>query len=479
VVSTGEAALFSDCTISAAGQSGQGAGVVRVRAMYLLLEHIVVVLGVLAVAVAMILALQQRRSPQSSAAWILFIILVPYVAVPVFLVLGFRKQGRRFDPIRFSQPPQPGAGEAAGLFTRLGASAVTGGNRLVLQDDPAAAQAALDEVIAGATGRLDALLYIVADDDSGRRFVQQLAQKAASGVAVRLGIDWLGSLHRPRRDLAAFVRAGGEVRYFSPLRRLRDSGRLNLRNHRKMVIADGARVWAGGRNVGEDYLASPPGVWRDLSFTASGPVVRAYADVFSADWHMTGPAAPEPPPPPPPAGDSVLQLVPAGPDEALDALHDGLVSAIHRADRRIWLATPYFVPTEALSLSLVTAARRGVEVRLILPATSNQWTADLARGAYLHEAAQAGCRICRYGPGMMHAKAGLIDDMGWVGSANFDVRSMLLNFETALMIYDRPTVAVLERWFETLMPDCVEGAEPSGLPRRILEGIFRLGAPIL
>jgi cardiolipin synthase len=449
--------------------------------MYLLFEHFLVVLGVLAVALAMILALQQRRSPQSSVAWILFIVMVPYVAVPLFLLLGFRKQGRRFAQIRFSQQaaPEGQRREAAEMFARLGAAPVSAGNRLVLQADPASARAALDEVIGSAANRLDALLYIVADDDSGRRFVQQLAQKAAAGVAVRLGIDWLGSLRRPRRELAQFVRAGGELRYFSPLRRLRDSGRLNLRNHRKMVIADGARVWAGGRNVGDDYLTSPPGQWSDLSFTVTGPVVRDYGEVFAADWHMTGPPAPEPPEAPAPAGDGVVQLVPAGPDEALDPLHDGLVNAIHRAERRVWLATPYFVPTESLALALVTAARRGVEVRLILPARSNQWTADLARGAYLREAALAGCRIFRFLPGMMHAKAGLIDDMGWIGSANFDVRSMLLNFETALMIYDGPTVAVLEQWFAALLPDCLDGVEAAGPPRRIVEGIFRLGAPIL
>lgn len=451
--------------------------------MYLLLSHLLIVLGVLAVALAMILALQQRRTPQSSAAWILFIILVPYVAVPVFLALGFRKERARFAPIRFAGGEDAAASPAARLFARLGAAPPSAGNALALHASPAAALAALEGVVASARQRLEVLLYIVADDDSGRRFVQALTAKRAEGVEVRLIVDRLGTLSRPRPALAAFVRAGGELRFFSPFLHPFDNGRLNLRNHRKLVIADGARVWAGGRNVGDAYLASAPGLWTDLSYDLAGPAVRDFAAVFAADWGLAGPPAPAvpaaPEPAPEAAGTALVQLVPAGPDEPLDVLHDGLVSAIHRADRRIWLATPYFVPTEALSSALCTAARRGLDVRLFLPVKSNQRLADLARGPYLREVVQAGCRPFLYRPGMLHAKAGLIDGAGWVGSANFDVRSMLLNFETALMLYDPASVGGLEAWFAALTPDCDTALRRPRALRRLLEGIFRLGAPIL
>lgn len=450
--------------------------------MVLVASHALIVLGVLSVALAVALALQSRRTPQSAVAWILFIVLLPYVAVPVFLMLGFRKQGRRFAPIRFSQdlPAPDGSPDTARLFRNLGASEAWAGNRLVLHAQPGTARAALDGLVRGATETLDVLLYIIADDPGGRWFVDLLAERARAGVKVRLTVDRLGTLRRPRRALRAFVAAGGELRFFSPFLHLPTSGQLNLRNHRKLVIADGRAVWAGGRNVGDEYLASPPGKWLDLSYVVTGPVVRAFAEVFASDWGVAGGAAGSlPERGAAEAGGALVQLVPAGPDEVRDVLHDGLVSAIYRARRRVWIATPYFVPTEALALALATAARGGVDVRIHLPARSNQWTTDLARGAYLRDAARAGARVLRYRPGMMHAKAGLVDDVAWVGSANFDVRSMLLNFELALVAYDPETVAEVEEWFALLVPDCDEGVLSAALPRRLVEAIFRLGAPIL
>lgn len=447
-------------------------------AMYLVFEHLLVVLGVMAVALATILALQQRRSPQSSVAWILSIVLVPYVAVPLFLLLGVRKRGARFAAIDFSDIAAltDDADATARTFAGLGAPAPTAGNAFALQTTPEAARIALEALVQGATRRLDILLYIIERDDSGRAFVQLLTERVRAGVEVRLNIDRLGSLSRPRGALAEFVRAGGKLQFFSPFLNFRAGGHLNLRNHRKLVIADGSRVWAGGRNVGDRYLVAGAPLWLDLSYSAGGPVVRAFADVFAADW---GAGATVHLPRDRTAGDATLQLVPAGPDEGLDVLHEGLVSAIHRAETRVWVVTPYFIPTEALSLALTTAARRGLDVRIFLPDRSNQWTADLARGPYLREAARAGCRICRFVPGMLHAKAGLVDQVGWVGSANFDVRSMLLNFELALFLYDQTAVAGLEGWIAALEADCAAGVVPVTAPRRLLENLFRLGAPIL
>ncbi len=174
-----------------------------------------------------------------------------------------------------------------------------------------------------------------------------------------------------------------------------------------------------------------------------------------------------------------MQLVPCGPDTMFDLLHDALVNAIHSAKHRIWIATPYFLPTELLSNALVIAARRGLDVRILLPWRSNQRLADFARGAYLREIQEAGSKILFFHAGMMHAKASVIDDMAYVGSANFDVRSMLLNFEVALFVYDAATVEEVKSWFNTQEQKCALGIEPAGLVRRVSEGVFRLGAPML
>lgn len=440
----------------------------------LFFEHILVVLGVLAVAASVVLALHRSRSPQSSAAWILFIILVPYLAVPLFIALGFRKKRRRLPLPRGEAASGPGPGP---VFTALGCPAPSSGNRIAFHDSAAAAAQGLWQVLDAAEQRVDVLLYVLRPDASGREFTRRLTALARRGVEVRVMLDWLGTLRRPRAELAELEAAGGEVHIFSPFPGPVNGGRLNLRNHRKLVMADGRIAWAGGRNVGDEYLA--PGAWRDLSFTLEGPVLAECAALFRADWAVTGRDPGTFPPPGAAAGETRLQLVPAGPDDPEDRLHNGLVAAIHRADRRVWIATPYYVPSEPLSAALCTAARRGVDVRIALPAKSNQWTADLARGAYLREAAAAGCRILRQRQGMMHAKAALIDDLGLTGSANFDLRSMLLNFEMMFACHDAATVAALEARFLALAPDCDEGLPATGSLRRLAEGVVRLGAPIL
>lgn len=440
-----------------------------------------IVVGVLVVAVAIVFVLQQRRTPQSAAASILFMLILPYVAIPLFLMLGFRKQGSRFPAIQFTNFDAGTVdAPAADLLRQMGAPQPTGGNTLTLLDTADTARAALDELINGAQETLDILFYIVAPDPVGERFVEKLTTKAKAGVKVRLNIDRLGTLRRPHRALDALRAAGGEVRYFSPFLHPPDNGHLNLRNHRKLVIADRARVWTGGRNVGAEYLGTGPDVWTDLSFTVTGPAVQPFIDVFASDWDVTGRAV---------SGDlhraettggtAVLQVVPSGPDEPEDVLHDGLVTLIHRSRARVWVATPYFVPTEELQAALASAARRGVDVRLLLPDISNQRTADFARGPYLRELQAIGVKINRFTAGMLHAKAGLIDDVAWAGSANFDVRSLLLNFELALFCHDAPTVRQIEDWYLAKSKNCELGVSEASLPMRIVEGVFRLGAPVL
>tara|TARA_R110002012_G_scaffold52725_3_gene135527 strand:- start:1961 stop:3307 length:1347 start_codon:yes stop_codon:yes gene_type:complete len=438
------------------------------------------VLLVIATGIAVIFVLQQRRTPQSASAWVLFILLLPYAAIPLFLALGFRKQGSRFPPIRFNNVTSSvtDAHPVAQTFCQFGIPGPSDGNAIALNIDSATARATLFETIEAATVRLDIIFYLLANDATAHDFIAALTRKARRGVAVHLVLDRLGTLRAPRAALDELTAAGGEVRYFSPFLHPPDNGHLNLRNHRKMVIADRERVWAGGRNIGDEYLTDR-NIWIDMGYVLRGPAVQTFLDVFTSDWDVTGKTIEPLICQCAPMGPATVQLVPSGPDTPLDALHDTLVNAIHRARQNVWIATPYFLPTDALGQALATAARRGIDVRIMLPERSNQWTADLARGAYLRDLDGAGCRILRFTPGMLHAKAGVIDDMAWIGSANFDVRSMLLNFEAVLMIYDTDTVRGMRDWFEAVASDCAAGIVRPGLLRRIAEGVFRLGAPIL
>lgn len=338
-------------------------------------------------------------------------------------------------------------------------------------------------LIQGAEKHLDVLFYIVANDETGRIFVDALTERAKAGVKVRLLMDRLGTFRGPAAALRRLRKAGGEVRFYSPLLQVPGSGHLNLRNHRKMIIADDARVFSGGMNIGAHYLgpvAREDG-WTDLAYLLEGRAVQSFGDVFRSDWEVASGETLEPAPSvaADTGGTATVQLVPSGPDIAEDPLHDGLIRALHLAEARIWLVTPYFVPTEALGAALTTAARRGVDVRVLVPERSNQRLADFARGAYLRDLHEAGGHVLYYQPGMIHAKAGIIDDMGLVGTANFDVRSMLLNFEVTLFVYDAASVAKLHDWFEHLSEHCAMEKPPTGMIRKVAEGLFRLGAPVL
>lgn len=443
--------------------------------------HFEAVFVTLMALVAVVVILQQRRTPQSTAAWLLFIIVVPYVSIPLFLALGFRKHASQFTPVSFADMPKP-SGQAT-VFQHYDLPALTDGNDLQLQTSGKSAHETLIALCNSATRDLDVLFYIVANDPVGRNFVTTLTAKAKEGVRVRLLMDGLGNLMPPRTALAAFKKAGGQVLYFSPLIQRPNIGHLNLRNHRKMVIADGQRVFAGGMNVGTKYMGPQMNAdyWTDLAYRLEGPAVAAFRDVFASDWVTAG-GRPSPLGEMPGSqieGTTTAQLIPSGPDVRGDPLHEGLISAIHQATQRVWIVTPYFLPTEFLGSALSIAAKRGVDVRILVPQKSNQRLADFARGAYLREMQDAGCKIYFFQNGMIHAKAGIIDNTAFVGSANFDVRSMLLNFEVVLFVSDTGSVEDIANWYLSQERLSETGIHPAGLFRRISEGIFRLGAPIL
>jgi len=440
--------------------------------------------GVLVTGAALIWVLQQRRSPQSAVAWILFIITVPYIGVPAFFIFGTRKRGAGYETIRFAPTPEaPPVHAADALFRRFELPGAAPGHRLDLETTSDAARASLDRLIAGAQARIDVVLYRLEPDPVGRAFTESLTEAVRRGVRVRVILDQFGTIRRPYRELHRFKEAGGELQMFSPLPQIAATGRFNLRNHRKKVIVDGKTVWSGGRNIGQMYQAaqSDPETWNDLSFTLTGPVVARFCEVFEADWAKMG-GAPVPITADPTGGGSgraVVQLLASGPDFDHDGLHDGLVHLIHTAKTRIWIATPYFLPTDMLQHALRTAARLGRDVRILVPARSNQRIADFARGDYLRDLEEAGCTILRHTGGMVHAKVVVIDDIAMLGSANLDVRSMLLNFEASLMVYDAPSVSAIAHWFSGLEAECLTGTRPAHLPRRLAEAAFRLGAPML
>lgn len=423
---------------------------------------------------------RQRRPPSAAAAWVLALVAFPYLALPIYLLLGTRKLAHAQAP---SGPASAVAGQAdtwpaclsRGLdlppARRCAAISITSGGPEALRD--------LLALLDGAARRIDIEMFIFRLDAVGTQVVAALARAHARGVQVRVLLDGLGAFIGHRATRRALQQAGATVRWFAPLRlRLHPQfGRGNLRNHRKLVLADGLRMWSGGRNLAQEYFLDTPQAphWRDLSFTIEGGIVADAVAGFARDWAMTGG---EPAPAPPTMeGDGegpLAQLLPSGPDRRDDTAYALFLGAIHRADARVLLATPYFVPDDALQLALVLAARRGVQVELLLPARSNHALADIARQRSLRELAAAGARIHLL-PQMLHAKA-LVIDTGFAsgGSVNFDGRSLFLNYELNVLFHDAAQIDALADWFAALRAQSsAYAARAPGWWRDAGEGLVR------
>lgn len=427
--------------------------------------------------------LRQRRPPSSAIAWVLFIVLLPYVALPAFLLFGSRKLARPSSIAPFVPHP-PSAQEdhwAVDTIVSLRQPPPAAYHDLRLHGDGRQAFDALVRTIDGAQSTLDLCTFILGRDGPGQAVVDRLVAKAGQGVRIRLLLDGMGSLMQRPPPLGGLVRAGGRFVRFVPPLLSPIRGRTNLRNHRKMLIADAglpsARLWCGGRNLAPEYFEGTPAhaPWRDLSFDLGGALVQQAHDLFEHDWRFaTGQAARsrDVQEDRAQAADGA-QLVASGPDQADDTVLELLLTAAYRARTRIALATPYFVPDTALLMALCLAARRGVVVDLLVPARSNHRLSDIARGRALRSLAQAGGRVW-LAPGMMHAKLAVFDDtLALNGSANLDSRSLLLNYELMCAFHRASDVQRFTDWFDgertTAQP---YAATAPGLARDLAEGLL-------
>jgi cardiolipin synthase len=217
-----------------------------------------------------------------------------------------------------------------------------------------------------------------------------------------------------------------------------------------------------------------------VAAVAAGPIARDAEGLFASDWAFCGGDPTELAavnPEPVAEGEAALQWVASGPDSVGDPLYDGLVGAIFSATRRAVIVTPYYVPDELLHRAVIIAARRGVRTQLVIPAKSNHALADYARRSLVRELRAAGVEIWAYRPGMVHAKTVVVDDgFAYVGSPNFDMRSLNLNYECALFLYQPPEVHQVEAWVDALIAKCL----PDRVDLRsigLVEEIARLASP--
>lgn len=386
-------------------------------------------------------SLQQRRSPTAAISWVLTIALIPYVGLPLYVLFGTRKLVRVGSRILgTTRAPSLNWDDAwpRHLAASMGQPPVASYRNLRIHADGKQALQSLFELIDSAERELVLCTFLLGRDAMGEALMARLIGKARGGVKIRLLIDGMGRLMGGWVSLHKLKEAGVQVALYEPLWLVPFKSSANLRNHRKMVVADGVRLWCGGRNFAADYFegARKRGPWRDLSFDLEGPLAAQARDLFERDWAFaTGSPrvqseeavqiAPEP----------FAQVIASGPDQDDDTVHDLLVTACFKARRRIMAVTPYFVPGDALLMALSLAARRGVDVDLILPRRSNHHMADFVRHRALRALATAGGRVWLV-PYMLHAKAVVIDDgLALSGSANLDSRSLFLNYELMVVFY--------------------------------------------
>jgi cardiolipin synthase len=461
---------------------------------YLLTVHAIVVALGLIVYVGVARALPQRRDPPAAVAWVVALALLPYIAIPLYLMFGSRKLRMRDAPPPALPLVETAAAEAeaASLWARrlgrsMGLSPAASYEALQVHADGRQALDAVLEVIAGAVQTLDVCTFILARDGLGDEIAAALRARAEQGVKVRLLIDGIGAWLGGKIDLEALRRSGVQVVKFVPPFRSILRGRANLRNHRKMVVADARRLWCGGRNFAAEYFEGDPRLsggdslrnhaWHDLSFDLRGDLVVHAREQFEKDWAY---ATRTPVVPQRPAAHAIsaselplAQLVPSGPEQVDDTVQSLLLSGCFMARRRILAITPYFIPDANLLMALTLAARRGVLVDIILPRRSNHRLADVARHRPLRGLAAAGARIW-FEPWMQHAKAVVIDDqLALAGSANLDLRSLFLNYELMVAFYEPSDVRRFAAWIEGERAAAVrfEPREP-GLLRDLSEGLL-------
>lgn len=416
-------------------------------------------LGLVAAVLATSHVLLTKRQVQARAGWVGLIWLVPLIGSALYLLLGINRIRRR--AVAMHRRPSVVASPAAvvpvtggdlpdslGVINRV-INQVTrrpllAGNRVMPYTDGRQACEAMIEAINAADTSISFCTYIFDTDEAGDLFVAALARAHARGVSVRVLIDAVGLRYSlfdtADRRLAA---AGVIVRRFLPPRFLPTHlPYANLRNHRKIMVVDGRTGFTGGMNVRAGYLLPPshPNAILDLHFRLEGPVVAQLQHSFEEDWlfvsgeKLSGPAWF---PSLAPCGETLARGISDGPDEDYDKLFWSYLAGINGAQRSIHVLTPYFLPEPELVAGLQAAAMRGVDVDIVLPEHSNLPLVDWASTSLLESLLSHGCRVWLTSPPFDHGKLFLVDD-AWalIGSANWDPRSLRLNFEFCVECYD-------------------------------------------
>lgn len=398
------------------------------------------------------------QSARGAVAWVLSLSAFPYVAIPLYWIIGRKRfygytEAHRFaehqyrDLIgqlnheiqRFSTNPPAQLAAVAQLSKRLSRLPFVSHNRAQLLIDGKETFSAIWSAIEGATDYILVQFYIVREDSLGCEFKELLIDKAKQGVRVYFIYDEIGSHALSKQYRKDLRQHGVKVTAFNSTKGKGNRFQINFRNHRKIVVVDGRQAFIGGLNVGTEYIGQHPRLspWRDTHLQLQGPAVQCVQVAFLKDWYWAVRELPEVQwtiTPVETQPETALVFT-TGPSHSLPVCPLFLVSLINAARDRIWITTPYFVPNESVLTALKLAVLRGVEVRILLPNQPDHLMVYLASFAYVAEMQAVGAKLYRYQVGFMHQKVMLIDDaIAGVGTINLDNRSFYLNFEIMALV---------------------------------------------
>ncbi|MFU8898577.1 MAG: cardiolipin synthase [Roseinatronobacter sp.] len=415
--------------------------------------------------------LRAGLTPSARLAWVTVISALPGVGIAAYFLFGEirleRAKRERMREVRnqllaaqASSPDQPLTLQGPAIPSFAAGHATSGfipvaGNRLTLLPEGDAMMEDMFTAIDAAQDHVHVLFYIWLPDITGTRMADSLCRAARRGVACRVLVDDHGARRLIRSPLWRQMQGAGVA-----LERAAPVGnplvsllfrRLDLRNHRKIVVVDNRISWVGSRNCADAAFAIKPrfAPWVDILMRLEGPIVRQQQAVFLHDW-MTHHAedlsallstdAPEPK-----AGPVIAQVIASGPDDVYTTPSDAMRAMIYAATDHLFLTTPYYVPDQALHTALCSAAERGVRVDLILPARNDSLIVGAASESLYPDLLRAGVRIHLFKEGLIHSKIVTVDGLfGMIGTANLDHRSFDLNYENSLMFQSTQVIAALD-----------------------------------
>jgi cardiolipin synthase A/B len=474
-----------------------------------------VLIAILAACTAMISfvaaghALLHKRDSRAALGWMSLCLTLPLVGPFLYWCLGinrisrlarsWQKSGRRLSGVEIypikAQEVEPAQLPPAAdrlrdlrvLADRIVRTRLREGNLIIPLVDGEAAYPAMLAAISQARENINLSSYIFDADGIGAEFVTHLIEAAERGVEVRVIIDALGEKYSHRSPRRAFHGTPVNLKRYLPLRH---GAYINLRNHRKLLIIDGREAFTGGMNIRSRHQTShtaPQGAIHDMHFSVQGPVVNDLQRAFLEDWHFVSGERLNKPrffPKIEHQGGAVVRCISDGPDREFRKLEQIIIGALSCAGESVLIMTPYFIPDRSMMSALITAALRGVDVRILLPGKNNLPYINWANRTLLLELLSNGVKAYYQPPPFVHTKLILVDDI-WalIGSANMDARSLRLNFELDLSVFDEAFAARIRRHFKTSLAASrkitITELKQRSIPVKLRDNFARLFAPYL